>query len=78
VAGRRGLSQLSVGVGGDRVVAAKLGASAETVRKWIRHAEVDARHRPEVSTEESPQIKKLRREVAELRRPMRFSRLTCV
>ena len=49
-------------------VAAKLGASAETVRKWIRHAEVDAGRRPGLSTEESTEIKRLRREVAELRR----------
>jgi transposase len=49
-------------------VAAKLGASAETVRKWIRHGEVDAGLRAGVSTEESAEIKKLRREVAELRR----------
>jgi len=49
-------------------VAAKLGASAETVRKWIRHAEVDAGRRPGPSTEESTEIKRLRREVAELRR----------
>ncbi len=55
-------------------VAAKLGASAETVRKWIRHAELDAGRRPGVSTEESAEIKKLRREVAELRRATRFSR----
>lgn len=49
-------------------VAAKLGASAETVRKWIRRAEIDAGRRPGASTEESAEIKGLRREVAELRR----------
>ncbi len=49
-------------------VAVKLGASAETVRKWIRHAEVDAGQRLGLSSEESAEIKRLRREVAELRR----------
>ncbi len=49
-------------------VAAKLGASAETVRKWIRQAEVDDGSGPGLTTEESAEIKRLRREVAELRR----------
>jgi len=49
-------------------VAAKLGASAETVRKWVRRAEVEAGQRPGVTSEDSEQIKKLRRENAELRR----------
>ena len=49
-------------------VAAKLGTSAETVRKWVRHAEVDAGQRPGVTLEESAEIKRLRRENAELRR----------
>lgn len=49
-------------------VAVKLGTSAETVRKWVRHAEVDAGRRPGVTTEESAELKRLRRENAELRR----------
>ncbi len=49
-------------------VAAKLGASPETVRKWVRQTEVDGGGRPGLSTEESTEIKRLRREVAELRR----------
>jgi transposase len=49
-------------------VAAKLGASPETVRKWVRQAEVDGGQRLGLSTEESAEIKRLRREVAELRR----------
>lgn len=49
-------------------VAAKLGASAETVRKWVRRAEVDGGQRPGVMTEEAAEIRRLRRENAELRR----------
>ena len=50
-------------------VAAKLGiGSAETLRKWVRRAEVDAGQRAGVSTEESAELRRLRRENAELRR----------
>jgi len=50
-------------------VAAKLGiGSSETLRKWIRAAEVDAGRRPGVSTEESVEVRRLRAEVRELRR----------
>ena len=50
-------------------VAAKLGiGTAETLRKWVRRAEVDAGARPGVSTEDHAEIKRLKRENAELRR----------
>jgi transposase len=50
-------------------VAQKLGiGSAETLRKWIRQAEVDGGTRPGVTSEESAEIRRLKREVAELRR----------
>ena len=50
-------------------VAQKLGiGSSETLRKWIRQAEVDGGTRPGVTSEESAEIRKLKREVAELRR----------
>ena len=50
-------------------VAGKLGiGSAETLRKWVRQAEVNAGQRPGVASEDSAEIKRLKRENAELRR----------
>jgi len=50
-------------------VAGKLGiGSAETLRKWVRQAEVNAGQRPGVTSEDSAEIKRLKRENAELRR----------
>jgi transposase len=50
-------------------VAQKLGVgSAETVRKWVRQAEVDDGQRPGITSDESAEIKRLKRENAELRR----------
>jgi transposase len=51
-----------------RSVAAKVNVSAEALRRWVRQAEVDAGTRPGPSSEESAELKRLRREVAELRR----------
>ena len=46
-----------------------LGVGApETVRTWVRRAEVDAGRRPGVTTEEAEELKRLKRENAELRR----------
>jgi transposase len=52
-----------------RSVASKLGiGSAETLRKWVRRSQIDAGQRPGTTTEESEQLKALKKEVAELRR----------
>ena len=51
-----------------RSVAEKLGASPETVRSWVRQAEIDDGRRPGVTSAEAERIKELERENRELRR----------
>ena len=48
-------------------IAAKIGCTAETLRKWVRQAERDAGQRPGTTTEERERVKALEREVRELR-----------
>ncbi|MDH6119713.1 transposase [Kitasatospora sp. GAS204A] len=53
----------------SRAVAQKLGiGSAETPRNWVRRDQVDSRQRPGTTTEESAQIKAMKKEIAELKR----------
>jgi len=47
-------------------VAGRLGMSAETVRKWLRQAEVDAGQAPGVTTAEAAEVRELKRKVREL------------
>ena len=49
-------------------IAAKCGMTAETLRKWVRQAEVDGGRRSGVGSEEAARIKELERENKELRR----------
>jgi transposase len=49
-------------------VADQLGVNRETLRNWIRQAEVDGGQRPGVTTTEQQRILELEREVRELRR----------
>lgn len=50
-------------------VAELLGiGTVETVRKWCRQAEIDGGQRPGVSTDEAAELRRLKRENAELKR----------
>ncbi|HWB38078.1 MAG TPA: IS3 family transposase [Rugosimonospora sp.] len=51
-----------------RAVAGRLGVKTETLRVWQRRSEVDAGKRSGVTTEEQAEIRRLRKENAELRR----------
>jgi transposase len=49
-------------------IAAKIGCSLETLRNWVRRAQVDRGSRPGTTTAEAQPIKELERENKELRR----------
>jgi transposase len=49
-------------------IAAKLDLNRETLRVWVRRAEVDDGRRPGLTTDERARIKELERENKELRR----------
>ena len=49
-------------------IAEKFGPSAETLRHWVRRAEVDEGRRPGVTSDERERLKELERENRELRR----------
>lgn len=49
-------------------IAAKIGCTAETLRRWVRQHERDSGQRQGMTTAESQRIKELEREVRELRK----------
>lgn len=49
-------------------IAAKIGCSPETLRKWVRQAECDLGKAPGKSTAERERLKELEREVRDLKR----------
>jgi transposase len=49
-------------------VARQLGYGIESVRSWVRQADIDDGHAPGVSTTESQRVKDLEQEIRELRR----------
>jgi transposase len=49
-------------------IAAKLGCTAETLRRWVRRAERDGGRRPGLTTADQERVKVLERENRELRR----------
>ena len=51
-----------------KAVSARLGMSAETLRRWIRQAEVDAGEAAGVPSESAREIRELKRKCAELER----------
>ena len=49
-------------------VADQLGYGVESVRLWVRQADIDEGHQPGVSTAEAARVRELEQEVRELRR----------
>src|SRR5688572_32402209 len=49
-------------------IARQLGIGTESLRSWVRQAEIDGGHRPGTSTQDKERIAVLEREVRELRR----------
>jgi transposase len=51
-----------------RSVGEKLGIRTESLRRWVRQAERDTGTRPGLTTTEREELKRLQREVVELKR----------
>ena len=49
-------------------IAPKAGCTTETLRRWVRQAERDAGQRAGLTTDERAELRRLQREVAELKR----------
>jgi transposase len=55
-------------------ISGRLGMSAETLRKWVRQAEVDAGEAPGVSTDAARELRELRRKNRELEQTIEILR----
>lgn len=55
-------------LGTFRRVGEQLGIHPDTLRNWVRQAEIDQGHRPGITTSESERLAELEEEVRELRR----------
>ena len=55
-------------------ISGRLGMSAETLRKWVRQAEVDAGDSPGVSTDAARELRELRRKNRELEQTIEILR----
>ena len=49
-------------------IASKIGCTGETLRNWVRQVERDAGQRAGLTTDERAELKRLQREVGELKR----------
>ena len=58
-------------------IARQLGIGAESLRSWVKQAQVDEGQRPGVSAEEKRRIAELEKEVKELRRANEMAESTC-
>ena len=59
-------------------VSGQLGCSRESLRRWVVQAGVDAGTRPGVTSEESVEVKRLKKEVRELRQANEILRAAAV
>ena len=50
-----------------RAIGPKVDVGAESLRRWVLHAQVDAAERPGVTSAEAARIKELEREVRDLK-----------
>ncbi len=61
-------AELGTSQGTVKRVADQLGVGVESVRGWVKQAEIDSGRRPGTSSAESEEVKRLRQENRELRR----------